>query len=914
MSESWERENLRLDEIIKLEDHSIISNVGQRSGVGGRPAIFANNKKYEVQNITNTLVQIPWGVEAIWCILTPKNVKNDSKIKKIACCAVYSKPASKKKSLLLDHLSDAYNLLSKKYGRGLHFVIAGDTNDLKLDSVMSLDSRFVQIVKEWTRLNPPAVLDPIIMTLSSFYQEPKCLEPLDCDTDKIGKKSDHRIVLCRPINTINNKSARQIRKVKVRPLPQSGIDQLTEWFIDQTWDQVYSVQSAHKKAEIFQQLLTQKLDEIFPIKTRKISSDDQPWVTHKLKQMDRQKKRVYNKERKSLKWKKMDKIFKKEVKLAKSVFYEKKVADLKLKKPSQWYSCLKQITSQDQHKKEQPNVDEIRHLSDQDQAEQIANQFAKIQNEYAALKDGDVCIPDFHERDIPTFSPARVWFALLKLKTNKSTVEGDFPAKLCKHFAAYLAEPLSDILNTAVRRGEYPEIYKFEVSTPVPKTYPTQKVSQLRNISGLFNFNKVMEKLLAELIISDMEAKLDPSQFGNQKGISVEHYLIKMLHRILSALDSKSKRETVAVIVNLIDWENAFPRQCPKLGVQSFIKNGVRPALIPILINYFQDRKMSVKWHGHKSSVRDIRGGGPQGATLGILEYLSQSNNCADMVSEDDRFRFVDDLSVLEIINLLTVGLTSYNLKHHIPSDLPQHNQFIPAENLQSQEWLNQINQWTKNQKMKVNETKTKNIIFNFTKKYQFTTRLTLNDENIEVLKSTKLLGTIISDDLQWNLNTENLVRKANSRMELLRRVSCFNPPLEDLKVIYFLFVRSVLEQSATVWHSSLTQENSEDIERVQKSAVKLMLGNQYIGYQQSLEKLDMDTLKERREKICLNFALKSRKNVKMKDMFPENERLHAMMIRKPERYKVDHANTERFRKSSVIYMQNLLNKYEQEQ
>ena len=105
-------------------------------------------------------------------------------------------------------------------------------------------------------------------------------------------------------------------------------------------------------------------------------------------------------------------------------------------------------------------------------------------------------------------------------------------------------------MNSAVRRGEYPEIYKFEVSTPVPKTYPTQKVSQLRNISGLFNFNKVIEKLLAELIISDMEAKLDPSQFGNQKGISIEHYLIKMLHRILSVLDSNLKRETVAVMAS----------------------------------------------------------------------------------------------------------------------------------------------------------------------------------------------------------------------------------------------------------------------------------------------------------------------------------------------------------------------------
>ena len=56
----------------------------------------------------------------------------------------------------------------------------------------------------------------------------------------------------------------------------------------------------------------------------------------------------------------------------------------------------------------------------------------------------------------------------------------------------------------------------FEVSTPVPKTYPTEKVSQLRNISGLLNFDKIMEKLLAELIISDMADQLDPAQYGNQ--------------------------------------------------------------------------------------------------------------------------------------------------------------------------------------------------------------------------------------------------------------------------------------------------------------------------------------------------------------------------------------------------------------
>ena len=95
---------------------------------------------------------------------------------------------------------------------------------------------------------------------------------------------------------------------------------------------------------------------------------------------------------------------------------------------------------------------------------------------------------------------------LTKICTNKATSSGDISAKLIKHFAAYLVEPLTDILNTSIMRGEYPKVYKFEVSTPVPKIYPTLNTSQLRNISGLFNFDKIIEKLLAGLMISDIEA------------------------------------------------------------------------------------------------------------------------------------------------------------------------------------------------------------------------------------------------------------------------------------------------------------------------------------------------------------------------------------------------------------------------
>ena len=126
-----------------------------------------------------------------------------------------------------------------------------------------------------------------------------------------------------------------------------------------------------------------------------------------------------------------------------------------------------------------------------------------------------------------------------------------------------------------------------------------------------------------------------------------------------------------------------------------------------------------------------------------------------------DKFKFVDDLTILEIVNLLTVGITSYNIKQQIPSDIPPQNQFIPPEQLQSQDWLNQIDEWTENQKMMINSKKTKTMIFNFTENFQFTTRLKLKNENIEVIDNTKLLGTYITNDLKWDLNTDNLVKKS---------------------------------------------------------------------------------------------------------------------------------------------------------
>ena len=112
------------------------------------------------------------------------------------------------------------------------------------------------------------------------------------------------------------------------------------------------------------------------------------------------------------------------------------------------------------------------------------------------------------------------------------------------------------------------------------------------------------------------------------------------------------------------------------------------------------------------SQSRRLPDGGAMGASLGNWEFLSQTNDNADCVPKEDRFKFVDDLTTLEVINLLTIGLSSFLMKNQVPSDIPSHGQYISGDKLKSQEYLRKINEWTESHKMVISEQKTKALIF----------------------------------------------------------------------------------------------------------------------------------------------------------------------------------------------------------
>ena len=122
-----------------------------------------------------------------------------------------------------------------------------------------------------------------------------------------------------------------------------------------------------------------------------------------------------------------------------------------------------------------------------------------------------------------------------------------------------------------------------------------------------------------------------------------------------------------------------------------------------------------------------------------------------------------------------------------------ENSQYIPSEHLKTKNYVEDINDWTEKHKMILNPKKTKNMIFNFSQSNQFTTDIKLKGEKLEIVEESKLLGTIITSDLKWKRNTEEIVKNANKRMRILHAAAKYTSKISDLKTIYNMFIRSKL-------------------------------------------------------------------------------------------------------------------------
>ena len=143
----------------------------------------------------------------------------------------------------------------------------------------------------------------------------------------------------------------------------------------------------------------------------------------------------------------------------------------------------------------------------------------------------------------------------------------------------------------------------------------------------------------------------------------------------------------------------------------------------------------------------------------------------------------------------------------------------------------------------------------------------------------------------------------------MLRRLKNLGLKKTSLLQVFTMQIRSVLEFGAVVWHSMLTDQNSRAIERVQKSALSIILGPSYLCYENALSQTGLKRLDVRREQLSLTFAKKTVKHPQHSSWFkkqPENERIHTRSA-KPNFVPVQ-ARTQRLKGSPISYLTHLLN------
>ena len=113
-----------------------------------------------------------------------------------------------------------------------------------------------------------------------------------------------------------------------------------------------------------------------------------------------------------------------------------------------------------------------------------------------------------------------------------------------------------------------------------------------------------------------------------------------------------------------------------------------------------------------------------------------------------------------------------------------------------------------------------------------------IDGRTLEIVQHFKFLGSTISSNLKWELNVVNIVKKAQQRLYFLRRLRSFGLTTQVMLNFYRAVIESVLTFSISVWFGSITQKETLRLNRVVKTASRIIgrdLPSLEILYQQRL-------------------------------------------------------------------------------
>ena len=312
------------------------------------------------------------------------------------------------------------------------------------------------------------------------------------------------------------------------------------------------------------------------------------------------------------------------------------------------------------------------------------------------------------------------------------------------------------MINQVLNNGIFPDKLNIAKVVPIFKSGDCALTNTYRPISLLSVISKVIEKNYIYTQLSlyfESNTIFSDSQYGFRPNNSTEQATLELTDRI-SAMDNND-----VPIGIFLDLSKALDTIDHAILLSKLEHYGVDSIPLQLVKHYLTNRKQYVKLNEINSNRLPINTGVPQGFILGPLLFMIYINDFARPSSIFDFICYADDTTLLSTLNKLV------NAQNTNPDII------INKE-------LAKINEWLEINKLSLNVTKTKFMVFHTQHKRRAIKPPVpkINNTNIEQVEQLKFLGLTLDTNLNWKKHSDNITNKFSQIIGILNRLKQILP------------------------------------------------------------------------------------------------------------------------------------------
>lgn len=414
---------------------------------------------------------------------------------------------------------------------------------------------------------------------------------------------------------------------------------------------------------------------------------------------------------------------------------------------------------------------------------------------------------------------------LKTLDTNKGAGSDGLPSLFWSRCAKSLALPLTLIFNRSLREGIFPYIWKSALIVPVHKKGSRTDIKNYRAISILNTAAKIFERVVYDVIYTTLARSIPEQQHGFLRKRSTTSNLASFSSFVLENMDHGGQVDVIYT-----DFEKAFDRVDHVILLNKLQILGIHGDLLRWTESYLTNRSQAVVIGGYRSNYVNVPTGVPQGSHLGPLFYNAYLYDIGSCMEHTGYLMYADDKKIFLKIDTV-------------------------HDCLLIQRDLNRLLEYYRKNKITINAGKCECISFTrkpkpIQHKYYF--------EGVEISRKqcVRDLGVYFDHKMTLSEHIDYITTKAYKNLGFVLRICKPFSDIDAIKMVYFAYVRSVLEYASSIW-SPQYKVYKNRIERIQKIFSKhlnYLLHNSFVTYTDSCTEHNLLSLEKRR--VVLDMAL----------------------------------------------------------